>query len=274
MPGTADVGLAAYDPMTGRLIEDDRGFVKRCADDEFGLLLGRASSDTTLPIGGIGGVFKAGDAWVPTENLFWRDNEGDYWLADHKDTVIKTVHGPVYTQPVCDVLDEIRGIDVSVCYGLPLGRHDVAVAAVSVVPGRLVTAAEVTEALRGLLPAERPDLVRVVDEVPLSPSFRPTRPAARAGPAGAGGPVLVLRRPRGRLHRTDREVRQRRPCAGRVGRQAVIKPVLDETLLAILACPQDKGPLLLIAEVQRERRCFTTPGCAAPTPSSPASPCC
>ena len=25
------------------------------------------------------------------------------------------------------------------------------------------------------------------------------------------------------------------------------KPVLDETLLAILACPQDKGPLLLIA---------------------------
>ena len=182
VPGTADVELAAYDPMTGRLIEDDRGFVKRCADDEIGLLLGRASSDTTLPIGGIGGVFKAGDAWVPTENLFWRDNEGDYWLADHKDTVIKTVHGPVYTQPVCDVLDEIRGIDVSVCYGLPLGRHDVAVAAVSVVPGRLVTAAEVTEALRGLLPAERPDLVRVVDEVPLSPSFRPNpRPLREQG---------------------------------------------------------------------------------------------
>ena len=101
--------------------------------------------------------------------------------------MIKTVHGPVFTQPVCDVLDEIRGIDVSVCYGLPLGRHDVAIAAVSVVPGRLVTAAEVTEALRGLLPAERPDLVRVVDEVPLSPSFRPNpRPLREQGLPAAG----------------------------------------------------------------------------------------
>ena len=26
------------------------------------------------------------------------------------------------------------------------------------------------------------------------------------------------------------------------------KPVLDETLLAILACPQDKGPLLLVED--------------------------
>lgn len=42
LPGSADVRLAAYDPISGRLLEDDRGFVRECADNEVGLLLGRA----------------------------------------------------------------------------------------------------------------------------------------------------------------------------------------------------------------------------------------
>lgn len=181
VPGTAGVRLAAYDPVTGKFLEDENGFVRRCEDNEVGLLLGKSPSSVEVK-GGMRGVFEAGDSWVPTENLFRRDADTDYWLVDHKATVIKAARGPVFTKPIVDALDSMPEIDIAVAYAVKTGTHDIAVAAVTAAAGEKVTAAVVTDALRSLLPSDRPDLVRSVDEIGVSPSYRP-----RVGPISAEG---------------------------------------------------------------------------------------
>ncbi|NUS43748.1 MAG: AMP-binding protein [Mycobacteriaceae bacterium] len=181
VPGTAPVELAAYDPLTRTFLLDDRGFVRRTVGDEVGLLIGKAhDSGSPLAERGLRGVFAPEDAWVPTEHLFRRDSDGDFWLVDHVDGVVKTTRGLVYTQPVADVLNEIPGVDLEVAYGRRIGGRTLVFAAVSVRDGHQVDVGEVTEALRGLEPAQRPDIVYVVDDIPRSASKRPNTNAVRA----------------------------------------------------------------------------------------------
>ncbi|GAA5076216.1 acyl-CoA synthetase [Nocardia iowensis] len=180
VPGTARVELVAYDPITEQILLDDSGYARRCADNEVGLLLGKASEGVDISAGGLRGVFAPGDSWMPTENLFRRDSDGDYWLIDRKDTVIRTPRGPVFGQPIVDVLNDITAVDMEVAYGLEVGDHCIAVAAVSVRKGFRLEPKDVTEALRALDPAQRPDLVYVVDEIPRSSSYRPSTRAVQA----------------------------------------------------------------------------------------------
>lgn len=173
LPGSAAVGLAAYDPLTGRLIEDDRGFVRSCADGEVGLLLGKPGASNEALGDVMRGVFEPGDVWIATENLFRRDADGDYWLLDNKRGVVVTAHGPVYSQPVIDMLGMIPRIDLAVSYGITLGDSDIAVAACTLRGKKAPTAAEITAALDVVPEAERPDLVHIVPSIPIGPSYRP-----------------------------------------------------------------------------------------------------
>ncbi|MBF6351584.1 AMP-binding protein [Nocardia flavorosea] len=188
VPGTARVELVAFDPVSGQVMVDDSGYARRCADNEVGLLIGSAGANVDLSRGGLRGVFEPEDSWLPTENLFRRDSEGDYWLVDRIDTVIRTRRGPVFTQPVVDVLNDIAAVDMEVAYALPARDRVLAVAAVSVRPGYELDAADVTEALRSLPPVQRPDLVYVVDDIPRSPSYRPAAHLVRDTCAPRPGP--------------------------------------------------------------------------------------
>ncbi|WP_378739803.1 acyl-CoA synthetase [Nocardia brasiliensis] len=199
VPGTARVELVAYDPITEQILLDDSGYARRCADNEVGLLLGKASEGVDISAGGLRGVFAPGDSWMPTENLFRRDSDGDYWLIDRKDTVIRTPRGPVFGQPIVDVLNDITAVDMEVAYGLEVGerpgtaaggvgKYCIAVAAVSVRKGFRLEPKDVTEALRALDPAQRPDLVYVVDEIPRSSSYRPSTRAVQAAGRPEPGP--------------------------------------------------------------------------------------
>ncbi|MEU7145722.1 acyl-CoA synthetase [Nocardia sp. NPDC046473] len=188
VPGTAKVELVAYDPITEEILVDGSGYARRCADNEVGLMLGKASDGVDISAGGLRGVFAPGDSWMPTENLFRRDSDGDYWLIDRKDTVIRTQRGPVYGQPIVDVLNDITGVDMEVAYGLEVGDHCIAVAAVSVRKGFRLEPKDVTEALRALEPDKRPDLVYVVDEIPRSSSYRPSTRAVQAAGRPTPGP--------------------------------------------------------------------------------------
>lgn len=173
LPGSAEARLAAWDPTTGRLVEDPRGFVRESADGEVGLLLGRPSASTEALPGVMRGVFDVGDVWVPTENLFRRDQDGDYWLLDSKHSVIRTPHGPVYGQPVADALGSIPKVDLCVVYGVRTADTEVAVAACTLRENRAPSAAEITAALDAVPASERPDLVHVVPHIELGPTFRP-----------------------------------------------------------------------------------------------------
>ncbi|MFC8045856.1 AMP-binding protein [Nocardia sp. NPDC057353] len=179
VPGTARVELVAYDPVAEEVLVDADGYARRCADNEVGLLIGKAADSVDLSTGGLRGVFARGDSWMPTENLFRRDSDGDYWLMDRRDTVILGKRGPVYSQPIVDVLNDIGAVDMEVAYGLPDGGHCLAVAAVSVRDGHHLEPKDVTEALRALDPDQRPDIVHVVPEIPRSATFRPSTRAVR-----------------------------------------------------------------------------------------------
>lgn len=185
LPGSARVELAAYDPMTGRLEEDENGFVRVCRDDEIGLLLGRPNSEGEVTSPLMRGVFQPGDSWVPTENLFRRDADGDYWLVDRKDTVVRAARGPVYTQPIIDAFGEVDDVESVVVYGIEApesagaprrwdyGVDEIAVCAVSTRGHTSLSARIVTDAMAVLLPSGRPDIVHIVDDIPLGRAYRP-----------------------------------------------------------------------------------------------------
>ncbi|MFE3292017.1 AMP-binding protein [Rhodococcus sp. NPDC059234] len=188
LPGSTPVRIAAYDPIAGTFLEDERGLVRECGVDEVGLLLGQATGSEAIS-GAVRGVFGAGDAWVPTEHLFRRDADGDYWLMDEKNFVVRALRGPVYGQPIVDALGGLAQVDLAVVYGVPAGEEEVAVAALTLRPGSSLTAVDLADSLAELAPGERPDLVHVVPEIAISNSYRPRRSAL----AAAGLPAPSVR---------------------------------------------------------------------------------
>ncbi|MFC9790829.1 AMP-binding protein [Rhodococcus sp. NPDC127528] len=187
LPGSTPVRIAAYDPIAGTFLEDERGLVRECGVDEVGLLLGQATGSEAIS-GAVRGVFGAGDAWVPTEHLFRRDADGDYWLMDEKNFVVRALRGPVYGQPIVDALGGLAQVDLAVVYGVPAGEEELAVAALTLRPGSSLTAVDLADCLAELTPAERPDLVHVVPEIAISSSYRPRRSALAA--AGLPSPSV------------------------------------------------------------------------------------
>jgi putative long chain acyl-CoA synthase len=180
LPGAGRVELAAYDAERDLILETDRGFVQIPEANQVGVLLAasRGPIDPTASVKR--GVFAAGDTWVSTENLFRRDEDGDYWLLGRRGSVVHTARGLVYTEPVTDALGLINGVDLAVTYNVPFDSLEVAVSAVTLLPGASITAADLTEAVAEMPIGLGPDIVCVVPEMTLSATYRPTVSALRA----------------------------------------------------------------------------------------------
>ncbi len=191
LPGSAEVRVAAYDAEAGRLEEGRDGYARVCEPDEPGMLLARHRPDLAGPAGNLlRGVFARDDAWLATGDLFRRDADGDHWLVDHVPALIPTASGRVPSGPIQDALGDLEAIDLVVAYGVATAREgvEVAVAAVTLREGFELEPGEIAEALRGLEPDERPSVVHVVDEIPVTTWYRPlTGPLREAGIPQAGG---------------------------------------------------------------------------------------
>jgi putative long chain acyl-CoA synthase len=187
LPGSTEIRLGGYDAATGRFIEDDHGFVRPCAVDEVGVLLAKPRSGHDAARVSMRGVFAEGDTWITTDHLFRRDSDGDYWFVDNRNTVIQSVRGPVFCQPICDALGDIAVIDLAVVYPVATDAHDVAVAAVTLGKGGVLTAAALTASLSGLPRDQRPAIVHIVDRIPLTPSYRPVSTTLREAGLPAPG---------------------------------------------------------------------------------------
>lgn len=204
LPGSAEVRVAAYDPVEGRLLTGPDGLARVCEADEVGMLLSRLEPGVPSTGSPLRGVFRRGDAWLATGDLFRRDADGDHWLVDHVPALIRTERGLVAATPISDALYDIPAVDLAVTYAVRSAKDgcDLAVAAVSVRAGYELSAADVEDAL-GVLPVDqRPSVVRVVDEMPVTTWFRPTAAPLRAEgvpkPAAAGEPKRVWVRETGR----------------------------------------------------------------------------
>jgi len=175
LPGNARVRVAAYDVDREGFIEDHRGFARACGAEEVGMLLARADSALDGVLGSpLRGVFAREDAWHATGDLFWVDTDGDHWLVDNVSTLLRTAHGVVFNQPMQYVLDDAWGVDQIVTYGVasPVDGEVYAVAAVTVQSGREISAEDVSAALATLESGLRPDLVHVVDAIPVTIAYR------------------------------------------------------------------------------------------------------
>jgi putative long chain acyl-CoA synthase len=131
-----------------------------------------------------------------TGDLFRKDADGDYWRVDNLADVVRTAAGPVFTGPIRDALGDLAAVDLAVAYGVsPNGEDEVAVAAVTLVPGEELSAQQVARALDVLPASERPTVVHIVDEIPVTTWFRPlTGPLRDAGiPAPQNGRVVWYR---------------------------------------------------------------------------------
>jgi putative long chain acyl-CoA synthase len=190
LPGSAEVRLAAYDVESNRLRERPDGFAVASGPGEVGMLLTRLRGVVSTSESPLRGLFEPNDAWLSTGDLFRADDDGDLWLVDRAQSLIRTAHGFVASFPIVDALGDLDGIDLAVVYGVPAegAEASLAIAAVTLLDGAEVDGEDLAAALSVVRADERPDLVTVVDDIPVTTWYRPSTAALRdAGvPAGAG----------------------------------------------------------------------------------------
>jgi putative long chain acyl-CoA synthase len=197
LPGSPEVRLGAYDADNDQLVLGAGGFVRRCEPGEPGVLLARAREIDSVATTPLRGVFAREDSWLSTGDIFCQDADGDLWRLDGAFDVIRTAHGAVYTAPIREALGDLAAVDLAVVYGLRPGgghaREQFAAAAVTLRAGRELDARELTHAMRVLPDAERPALVQIVDEIPVTTWYRPvTAPLRDAGLPPAGDRAFYL----------------------------------------------------------------------------------
>ena len=191
LPGTAQIRIAAFDPAQGRLRTGQDGFAAPCGTGEAGMLL--AACDPATHAGNevpLRDVFTRGDAWIATGDLVRTDADGDLWFVDSVAALIETAHGQVWPRTVEDGLGVLDAVDLAACYQVDRDGTTLAVAAVTLVPGGTLDAAAITRAFDLAGVDARPDIVRVIDRMPMTTWFRPSTPdlqAADVRQIGQGG---------------------------------------------------------------------------------------
>ncbi len=175
LPGSAEVVIAAYDPVDRRLILGDDGYAIPCARFDPGMLLARVRPDSIgTGEGVLRGVFEPGDGWLETGDLFRRDSDDDYWLVDHVPALIRTGTGVVFSGPIQDALGDVDAVALAVAYGVRLkDGSEIPCAAVTLREGEKLELPALELALADLGDAGIPWVIRVVDRIPLTTWYRP-----------------------------------------------------------------------------------------------------
>jgi putative long chain acyl-CoA synthase len=182
LPGSSEVRIAAYDIDVGRLVLGEDGFAVECGPDQIGLLLARVRPSDVTSTTPLRGVFAREDAWLASGDLFRRDSDGDFWRIDSVSDVIRGESGAIFPGPIRDALGELPAVDLAVAYGVPAptGEHQLAVAAVTLREDGELDGAEVARTLSQLALDQRPAVVQVVDEIPVTTWYRPLTGPLRA----------------------------------------------------------------------------------------------
>ncbi len=206
LPATNAVRLAAYDLDGDRLVTGATGYVREASADEPGLLLTQASQRNETGSLVLRDVFGRRDRWEVADHLFRRDYEGDYWLLGHVNSVAYSADGAVFPQPIVDALSRMPQVRHAVCYPLGTRGAQLSVAAVSHT-GSPPDGSALRLALAQLPPSQRPHLICVVDDIPLSSTWRPRADALRRRGLPKPGPGVWYRDAEGRYKRLTRAAR-------------------------------------------------------------------
>ena len=195
LPGSAEVRIAAYDVESAQLVLAQDGLAIECGADEIGMLMARVQAYEPLSSVPLRGVFAREDAWLLTGDLFRRDSDGDHWRIDNVADVIHTSDGPVFAGPIRDALGDLPAVDLAVAYGVraPESEHELAIAAVTLRAGQELDGSDIAAALAASPNTAPPDIVHVVERIPVTTWFRPiTGPLREAGIPDPGPGVWSL----------------------------------------------------------------------------------
>jgi putative long chain acyl-CoA synthase len=178
LPDSAELRVARYDTASRQLKLASNGLAMPARANKTGLLLAKVDHAQQTIAPPLRSVFGRGDAWLSTETLFVRDDDGDHWLVDATSTLLRRRGVAVPSMPIVRALSDLEAVDLAVTYGLEGGAGDnpedvVVVAAVSLLAGRELTVEQVGRALSALPDQTQPDVVRVVDRIPLTDWHRP-----------------------------------------------------------------------------------------------------
>jgi putative long chain acyl-CoA synthase len=81
LPGGPELRIARIDESNRQLALRADGAAEHCRPREIGMLLSRVEPGMSPAARPQRGLFASGDAWVETGDLFYRDDDGDFWLA-------------------------------------------------------------------------------------------------------------------------------------------------------------------------------------------------
>ncbi len=230
--GSAPVAIAAYDLARGELVHEPSGFCRPCEDEEAGLLLVRVERERGALIERpIRGVFQPDDAWLATSDLFRRDADGDFWLVDHLEDVIRTAEGPVFCAPIEDAISGLEFVDLAVAYGIARGgrRGEVPAVALTLRQGLpLDLDALQARAENELAAGMRPMIVRVLATLPMTAGYRPVKEPLRAAGFADVAQGFVFDEEGGRYRPLEVDDAAKlgigKPAARRAGRRSAAPP--------------------------------------------------
>lgn len=199
LPGTAELALVRWNFDKEDFARDAEGRIVPADEGEPGLLIARAPTEqparsAATSVGErepriLEGLFEPQDRWFVTGDLLKRDADGDYWFVDRLSDVIRSAAGPVHPRALEDTLHELPDVGLACAYALELSG--VEVPAVSIVPkpaGQALDLGRLLAHVEARHPAHaRPELVRVLDRMPLTDGFRPIKPLLRQAGAPADG---------------------------------------------------------------------------------------
>ncbi|MDV7136696.1 AMP-binding protein [Williamsia muralis] len=207
VPGVNEVAIAAYDLGESRLITDDTGYVREARVDEVGVMLSKAQQQYEVGATVLRDVFVVGDRWQLSEHMFRRDADGDFWFMGHTSSVIHSAEGYIYPQPIVDGLSRLVQVKHAVVYKVGEPGNQLAIAAISKQSDTgSPTGSALRLALAELTPAERPHIIRVLDNIEVTNSYRPRSEALRQAGIPAAGAGVWFRDDEGRYRRLTRAI--------------------------------------------------------------------
>jgi len=193
LPGGARMRVVRWDLDAHAPVLDDRGMAIAAVPGETGMLL--AEADRALVVTGavraLRGVFAPDDAWMVTGDLVRRDASGEFWMVDQARMLVPGKDGPRSPLEVRDTLEALSAVDGAAVHSereltatgrVRRGRPPRLVAVVQLRSGQELTADDLDAAFAGRPSTGRPDVVRVVERLPVTSWYRPDTRALREDP--------------------------------------------------------------------------------------------
>jgi fatty-acyl-CoA synthase len=202
--------LVRVDVETGELVRDDQGRATQCGPGEAGELLLRVEPKPGQGNGAYLGylgtkaggeriasdLFRAGDRYCRSGDLFRRDASGHYYFVDRLGDTYRYKSENVSTRDVESALGCVEGVDALGVVGVALPNVDGKVGLLLIQAGARFSVAALAARVRALPGPSQPRFLRLCAELPQTASLKlKKRDAARTGvdPAATSDLLYYLR---------------------------------------------------------------------------------